>query len=462
MRRRLPLAATFALCLSALPASAQVDAQIAELNSEALEAYQNLDIENALGKLQQAITTAEQSGYAGPELAVTYLNLGVVYTSGLNDREQGLAAFVSAICAQPGIELDPLLSAPEAQEVFVQAQQQAASGACPPPPPGTAPPVYPQPFMPQHVPSGPQEADRECPPGMKCDDGFDDGSDEPDDKPFSRLFVQLGFALGFALVQSGMEADSDPTLDDIILEAVAVDISGDGMIDDTDLVGGVDYDGNGGVDNRYYFDDTSAWVPDSDSYDDYEVPGDIPRGTTPVSTQCAADGKRTGPLSGGIIDQETSMPFADYVPSKYCVRVEQAGVVMNPALRLAPGYFIADTFALSLPIRFQFSAGEGSLSHMLVGLRGELLFSRMESATGFPVSWFFGFTAGQIQAKPPPKDPSRPAPYVISGPVGGHTGIAVRWRFDPNWGAFIAPEVDVMFPNFLLNTDLTLGIEAAF
>lgn len=464
MRRRILLAPAFALCLWTLPASAQVDAQIAELNSEALEAYQNLDIENAMAKLQQAISLAEQNGYVGPELAVTYLNLGVVYTSGQNDRDQGLAAFVSAICTQPGIELDPLLSAPEAQEVFAQAQQQAASGACPPPPAGAAPPVYAQPFMPtQAPPSGPGGDDHECPPGMKCDEpGDEDDAGDGDEKPFARWFVQLGFTLGFALVQSGMEADSEPPLDDVI-DLESVDLNGDGVVNEMDLVGGIDFDGDGNVDaNRYYFDDRSAWVPDADSFDDYEEPEfDIPRGITPVSTQCSADGTRTGPGSP-VIDQETGMPFETFLPSKYCVRVEQAGIVMNPALRLAPGYFITDNIALSLPLRFQFDAGEGSLSHMLIGVRGELLFSRMEQATGFPVSWFLGLSYGQIQAKPPPKDPSRPAPYVISGPVAANTGVNVRFRLHRNFGLILAPEIDVMLPDFLLNIDLMAGVEAAF
>ncbi len=442
---------------AAQPAAAQVGAQMAELNAEALEAYQNLDIDTALAQLQQAVALAEQNSYLGPELAVSYMNLGVVYTSGQGDRDQGLAAFVSAICTQPGIELDPLLSTPDVQEVFVQSQQQAAAGACPPPPAGAPPLAYPAPFMPSQLPAGPQTEDRECPPGMKCDqpgdEGYEDGGGGA--KPFARGFVHLGLAFGFALVQSGMEADSKPVLEDII-DGERIDINNDGVVDDADLIVGMsqDFDGDDVDDNRYYFDDRSAWVPDADSFDDYEDSAlDIPRGVTPVSTKCAADGIETGP---------PILMFDDYQPSKYCVRVERAGIVSNLALRLAPGYFVTDTIAVSIPIRFQFDAGEGSLSHMLLGVRGELLFSRMEQATGFPVSWFLGFSYGQIQAKPPPKDPSRPAPYVISGPVGAHTGINVRWRFERDWGVIFSPEIDFQFPDFLINADAMLGVEAAF
>src|SRR3954471_23399357 len=67
-------------------AAAQVDAQIAELNSQALEAYQALDIDTARGKLEQAFNMAQQSGYAGPVVAQSYMNLGVVYVAGMSNR----------------------------------------------------------------------------------------------------------------------------------------------------------------------------------------------------------------------------------------------------------------------------------------------------------------------------------------------------------------------------------------
>jgi hypothetical protein len=201
-------------------------------------------------------------------------------------------------------------------------------------------------------------------------------------------------------------------------------------------------------------------VPDADSFDDYENPElGIPRGRTPVPGNCDADGQATGPLD--LLDED-GQPFTSITPTKYCVRVETPGVVNNVALRLNPGYFLTDTFALSLPLRFQFDAGEGSFSHMLIGVRGELLFSEMKTATGFPISWFFGATYGQIQAKPPPKDAARAAPYVTSGPVGLHTGVNVRFRVHRNFGFIVSPEIDFQLPAVLFNGDLSAGVEAAF
>jgi len=95
--------------------------------------------------------------------------------------------------------------------------------------------------------------------------------------------------------------------------SVPIDTDGDGVPDFT----AVDFDGDGFPDNRFYFDDRSAWVPDADSFDDYENADANPpveRGVTPVSADCPGDGVETGPPDLG---------FTDYRPSSYCLRVVQ-------------------------------------------------------------------------------------------------------------------------------------------
>jgi hypothetical protein len=475
--------ALFALLCAASTASAQPDAQIADLNAQALEAYQALDLETARAKLEEALGVAQQSGYQGPEVAQTYMNLGVVFVAGMNDRDQGLGAFVGALCFQPDAQLDPLLSTPDVQAVFAQAQADAQAGACGQqgggqmmPTPSTAPPTV--------LGSGPQDIDNECPPGVVCDPTGE--SKGPTD--FARFFVNVQLAGAFTYVSSGLEADTRPPITEIFARTNAYDETGaridtnmmpadresdtfvdrdlDGDFDDADAfdfnMDGVldDFNGDGLPDNRFYFDDRSAWVPDGDSFDDYENPMlNIPRGRTPVPGNCDADGKPSGPLDR--MDMDGNL-FTTIEPTKYCVRVETPGIVNNLALRLNPGYFLSKTFALSLPIRFQFNAGEGSFSHMLIGLRGELLFSPLTTATGFPISWFFGATYGQIQAKPPPKDTARAAPYVTSGPFGLHTGVNVRFRVHRNFGFIVSPELDFQLPAVLFSADLSGGVEAAF
>jgi hypothetical protein len=265
-----------------------------------------------------------------------------------------------------------------------------------------------------------------------------------------------------------MKADSKPPLGAIFdtQTNVPTDSNNDGAIneqDDLDMNRMIDT-----ADRRDVFDTKSAWVPDADSFDDYmkwdpnvqNGRTEIQRGTTPAAANCTADGKPSGPLD--LTDPKSKRPFTTLEPSGYCVRVVKAGVVANLALRLSPGYFVSTRFALSVPLRFQFDAGKGSMSHMLIGLRGEYMLTGSTMATGVPVSWFFGGSYGQIQAKPPPKDPKRATPYAISGPFGLHTGINVRFRIHRNFGFIISPEVDLQLPDLMFNGDLAGGVEVAF
>jgi hypothetical protein len=281
---------------------------------------------------------------------------------------------------------------------------------------------------------------------------------------WARFFFNVQFAAGFAWVAPGMKTDSGPPPGEILMaREVDTDSNDDGFINDQDDIDPMDMRIDTAT--RYFFNDKSAWVPDADSYDDFEKVDmasgriEIPRGTTPLSTSCPGDGKATGPTD---VLGKNDMPYPTMEPSSYCARVPKSGFVVNPALRLNLGYFITPSFALSVPFRLQFSAGKGSLSHILIGLRGELAFSAPEHATGFPISWFFGGSYGQVQAKPPPKDPKRAAPYVISGPFSVNTGFNVRFRVHRNFGFIVSPEVDVLLPDFLFNMDLSGGIEAAF
>jgi hypothetical protein len=464
----------FAL-LVASPVLAQGNPQLADLNAEALEAYQNLDIDTAKAKLEQGIALAGQTNYVGPELTQLYMTLGVVHVAGASDHDQGLAAFTSALCMQSDAQLDPLLSTPDVQQVFIQAQSEAQASGCAGGGGGTG--VVPPPSQVGFAPSsgGPQVEDVECPPGVVCgaeDDGVKDTEDE-----FARWFVNVQFAMGFGFVQPGMPTDSKPDASEIFLDGPADSF---GIRNNKDGLPGhqqaVAFDMNGNPtlwEDRFLFDDTSGWVPDADSFDDYEeYDGNmliIPRATTPVSSQCEADGTETGPAA--VQGRSFSLPPESLPPlgmarppepSTYCVRVAASGFVPGLALRLTPGYFITEGFAISLPLRFQLDSSGGPFGKIQLGLRGEVLFSEMDSATGFPVSWFFGASYGKIEVKPPPKDPSREVPWVVGGPLGLNTGINVRYRIHRNFGLVASPEVGVYLPDLLLNLEISIGAEAAF
>ena len=52
---------------------------------------------------------------------------------------------------------------------------------------------------------------------------------------------------------------------------------------------------------------------------------------------------------------------------------------------------------------------------------------------------------------------------LFSGLMGAHVGANVRYRINPNFGVFASPEIDIQFPSFMFNLDLTVaGVEAAF
>lgn len=586
-----------------------------------MEAYNNLDIERAGSMLEEALRVAQEGGVQGPLLAITNLNMGIIYIGGLGDNDGGLSYFVAALCADPAVQLDPLTSTPDIQSVFQVAQQQAQAGACPsagaapvsgPPPVGAVVPAgeavvhhsppeqLSQSPLPLYVEvsraTNPKKVhlyykglgmdsfkrvdmfnykggfayqiscndvwepkityyieavgaggrvigsagtsaqpievpvvsmrtqgepalpgadspgsckQEECPPGMagceapgtfgigescernaecqsglRCEDdvcvligagstdaseggGGDDGGgwgdpddydDEPKDKgEFRRFFFNVGFNVGFAYVKPGMEADRNPPDNQVFVAEGPLDMNGQraflGFADPA--VPGLEpltVHSTGGriilPDSQNYPERQTAWVPDADSGDS------LLQEVGAYAGDCPADGVETDPFLGD--------PNAVY-PSKYCVRVKKPGFVPGLGMRMQIGYFFSDHFALSIPIRLQFSAGQGTLSRVLLGLRGEYQWLKPK-ATGWLFSNYLGFTVGQIQAQPPADNATDNAPWVISGPVGAHLGIyQLRFRFHPNVGLVSSAELDIQFPNFLMNIDWTaLGIETAF
>ena len=127
-RRILSVAAlTMALALAASPAHAQLG-RVVDLNRQGMDAYANLEIEEALTRLQEAVELAQSSGVTGGPLARTYINLGVVTIGGLADNGAALNYFVEALRADPNVELDPLTSTPEVRSVFTLARNRVGSG----------------------------------------------------------------------------------------------------------------------------------------------------------------------------------------------------------------------------------------------------------------------------------------------------------------------------------------------
>jgi hypothetical protein len=461
------------VALASVPAAAQQPAEqtVLDLNHNAMEAYNGMDINKAGSMLEEALRVATQGGVSAPLLAQTNMNLAIVYIGGLSDNDSGVRYFSDALCADQSAQLDPLTSTPDIQSVFQVAAQRVAQQGCPgrtnvapgaaaqtmPMPQGYPQQGYPQQGYPQQgygyapqQPPPPNASEQELPPGWGQADTGDGKA-----RDFKRGFFQLGFTVGMPYVGKGMLADRAAPDDDIF-----IDVRNGGKVTNPDAVmdpsnlrfagsslGTMDMQGRD-IGSK----SANSWVPDADSYD-----GFLNNGTPePYGGDCKADGTETGPPVNGVVRP------AGLRPSRYCVAVNKPGFAPQLAMRAALGYFVTRNVSLALITRFQFSAGLGTLSHLLLGLRAEYVFTKPK-ARGLMISGFLGATLGQIQAQPSAAGSTGDEPWIKSGLQGAHIGSNIRYRFTNNIGMFASPELDIQFPTLLWNIDLTvLGAEFSF
>jgi hypothetical protein len=277
------------------------------------------------------------------------------------------------------------------------------------------------------------------------------GPGRPARTDFARGFIQIGFSLGMSQVSAGMVTDGGPPGGLTFLEdGVTVARNTDG-----DVIAPNVYNPDGTLKQD------TPWVADADSWErnpDWVEGMPLEEQFRPnPNDECSADGTVSGPNPEAF--NEAGYPL---LPTRYCARVNASGFVLSPAMRVNIGYFVLPRLSVAALLRYQFSAGEGTLANILLGGRAEYLFIGGNSATGFGFSSFLGVTGGQIQPQPPPEGSGQTAPYLISGMIGSHVGFNFRYRFHRNFGLALAPELDLQFPNFLLHIDTTLSAEAAF
>ena len=103
--------------------------KVVELNKKALAQYEALDMESAAASLGQALALCRSVKLEShPTAARTHVHLGVVYVSGLKNRELGLAEFRKALAIDAKIKITKSLINPEVQAAFAEAQ---AAGTAP-------------------------------------------------------------------------------------------------------------------------------------------------------------------------------------------------------------------------------------------------------------------------------------------------------------------------------------------
>jgi hypothetical protein len=115
------------LALAGLARAAEPDDgtlnNVVELNKKALALYEALDMERAAALLGQALELCKSANLdSHPTAARTHIHLGVVYVSGLKDREQGMAEFRKALAIDAKIKITKSLINPEVQAAFAEAQ----------------------------------------------------------------------------------------------------------------------------------------------------------------------------------------------------------------------------------------------------------------------------------------------------------------------------------------------------
>ena len=105
------------------------------LNRKAIEAYQDLNFDEARRLLREALGLSETRGLSQhPIRARTCVNLGIVLVGGFKDRDQAIKLFHQALQISPEIRLSRAMANPQIQEVFDEAVRLLASEPSPPAP----------------------------------------------------------------------------------------------------------------------------------------------------------------------------------------------------------------------------------------------------------------------------------------------------------------------------------------
>ena len=189
-------------------------AQITRLNKQALEAFDNLNFDQAKALLEQALTEAESAGMSrDPQAARLHLNLGMLFIAGFQKTDEAVAQFKMALEIQPSISAPAGLFNPEVQAVFDETKTNFKSDA-----PASAEqtsgksaaPVTKKPLAkPKPVA---REANEET-EATSGDEADVEAEAEGDGSPVvsSGILLSLGLGSGFGIGSGGFDANKNVT-----------------------------------------------------------------------------------------------------------------------------------------------------------------------------------------------------------------------------------------------------------
>jgi hypothetical protein len=140
--------------------------QVTDLNKKAVEAYENLDMEEAAKYLREALQVCAKEGLNNHKAkARTHIHLGIVMVAGLKQRDRGIQQFKRALEIDPTIKPTKSLLNPEIQAAFDEAAKDMGSTPAPaaeaPKPVETPKPV--EAAAPPPPPPAPTSADASAP-----------------------------------------------------------------------------------------------------------------------------------------------------------------------------------------------------------------------------------------------------------------------------------------------------------
>jgi hypothetical protein len=110
------------------------DAAATSLVRQALQDYQDLEIDRAVTRLNTALRTCANNGCSPSVLARVHMSFGIVYVGGQQNTQEGVAAMVRALQADARTEPDTLLATPEINAAFSEARRQVGGARTNAPP----------------------------------------------------------------------------------------------------------------------------------------------------------------------------------------------------------------------------------------------------------------------------------------------------------------------------------------
>lgn len=510
------------LLLLASSALAQPNQRVRDLNRQASEAYQQLDIERAESLLETARRECEATMCPAQDRARTLANLGIVAFGGAGDSARALDLFRQAVTADPTVRLDPLLSTPDTDLLFQRARAEAAASSTEgsggvtlrhvPPPEQlvhTALPLY------VEVPDGVNVARIELHylgNGMRryavlatqpMVDGF--GVELACEHVFAPSIAYYFVALdtqGRTVRTVGSEAQpfrvpvvtnrtqsppalpgrSPPEACNLAECPPGMDCGTPDPAETTVGLGGACTSATtcaAGLTCTNHTCSTSADSASGSSSGDgtwmrywVEAGAELTMGTGHDGLR-AADSPT---LSAGAIDPQLDalQENDSYLlggtngcaaSNPYCVRVTENGSAFAWGLHLGAGMWLTERIGLGLNVRLAPQSGGGTLSHAQMGLRLQYRII-VPRPTGLWLSAHIGGSVGQVQVRPK-QEPTTPGgaitrPWAQTGLGGVQVGGTVGYHFSRSVGVFFTPEFYALFPASSLGGNFIVGMDFAF